>query len=442
MSARKISFYTAVSVVIANMIGTGVFTSLGFQLFDIQSVFGIILLWVVGGIIALCGALSYGELASAMPRSGGEYHYLSKLLHPFVGFLSGWVSVTVGFSVPVALSAMALGKYVNEVYPTLNPAMLGCSVVILITLVHSFNLKNSAKFQNIFTVLKVLLILFFIVAGFTINTSQPISILPINSLIPSESWKSIFSPAFAVSLIYVSYAYSGWNASAYMASDIENPRINIPKSLFWGTLVVMILYVLLNFIFLYTAPINELKGQVEVGYISAVHIFGTKIGNLMGMLIAFLLVSSISSMVFAGPRVAQVMGEDLTQLSFLSKKNKNGIPVVATIIQSAITILLILTSTFDKVLVYIGFTLGLFTFLTVFSLFVMRIKKRELSGIYKTFAYPITPIIFLLLTGWTLFFTMQGHVKESLFGLATVLVGGIVYFIKKNESQNEEKKVR
>ncbi|HVA97779.1 MAG TPA: amino acid permease [Bacteroidia bacterium] len=430
MSIRKISFYTAVSVVIANMIGTGVFTSLGFQLKDIQSVFAITMLWVVGGIIALCGALSYGELASAMPRSGGEYQYLSKILHPFVGFLSGWVSVTVGFSAPVALSAMALGKYVHEVYPLLNEKILGCSVVILITLVHSFNLKNSAKFQNIFTVLKVVLIVVFITAGFFAGNTLHISVLPINSLIPSESWKSIFSPAFAVSLIYVSYAYSGWNASAYMSNDIENPRINVPKSLFWGTAVVMILYVLLNYIFLYTAPIKELQGQVEVGYISAIHIFGTQIGNLVDMLIALLLVSSVSSMVFAGPRVSQVMGEDLPQLSFLSKKNKNGIPVIATLLQSAITILLILTSTFGTVLLYLGFTLSLFTFLTVFSLFVMRIKKREISGIYKTFAYPITPIIFLLLTAWTLFFTMKNNFEESILGLLTVVVGGVVYFIK------------
>jgi len=431
MTIRKITLYTAVSVVIANMVGTGVFTSLGFQLFDIQSAFSIMMLWFVGGLIALCGALSYGELASAMPRSGGEYHYLSVLMHPLVGFLSGWISVIVGFAAPVALSAMALGKYVNKVYPGIDPEILGCAVVVVLTLIHSFSLKGSAKFQNTSTIIKIVLIAIFICAGLLLGAHQNISILPANSPIKSESWKTIFSSSFAVSLIYVSYAYSGWNASAYMANDIEKPTVNIPKSLLIGTLVVMALYILLNYVFLYTAPISELKGQVEVGYIAGIHIFGNSMGNLMGLMIALLLVSSVSSMVLAGPRISKVIGEDLPPLTFLSKTNANGIPVLATVIQSSITIILILTSTFEKVLLYLGFTLNLFTFLTVISLFIMRMRRPELSGPYKTFGYPITPLIFLLLSGWTLSFTMGEHPTESLYGLATILAGSIIYFIGK-----------
>jgi APA family basic amino acid/polyamine antiporter len=413
------------------MIGTGVFTSLGFQLGGIQSVFAIMMLWFLGGIIALCGALSYGELASAMPRSGGEYHYLSVILHPLLGFLSGWVSVTVGFAAPVALSAMALGKYVNRVYPNVDPVMLASIVVIVIAILHSFTLKGSARFQNIATVVKISLIVFFIGAGLMVTIPQHISILPAESPNSSESWKAIFGSSFAVSLIYVSYAYSGWNASAYIANDVDNPRSNIPKSLFIGTLIVMLLYVLLNYVFLYTAPISELKGQVEVGYVSGMHIFGAKAGNVMGMLIALLLVSSVSSMVFAGPRVAQVMGEDLAPLKFLSGTNKNGIPVIAILMQTAITLLLIFTSTFEKVLLYTGFTLSLFTFLTVLSLFVMRIKANNKSATYKTFGYPITPLVFLILSGWTLYHTMHDQLTESLYGLGTILAGSIIYFIKK-----------
>ncbi len=183
------------------MIGTGVFTSLGFQLGGIQSVFAIMMLWFLGGIIALCGALSYGELASAMPRSGGEYHYLSVILHPLIGFLSGWVSVTVGFAAPVALSAMALGKYVNRVYPNVDPVMLASIVVIVIAILHSFTLKGSARFQNIATVVKISLIFFFTGAGLMITIPQHISILPAESPNPSESWKAIFGSSFAVSLI-------------------------------------------------------------------------------------------------------------------------------------------------------------------------------------------------------------------------------------------------
>lgn len=436
MTAKKITLYTAISVVIANMIGTGVFTSLGFQLAGIQSVFAIIMLWLVGGLVALCGALSYGELASAMPRSGGEYHYLSVLLHPFVGFLSGWISVTVGFAAPVALSAMALGIYTNKVFASVNPVMLACVVVLIATALHSFSLKGSAWFQDVSTIVKILLILVFIIAGFIIGTHQSISVLPATSAVKSESWTSIFSSSFAVSLIYVSYAYSGWNASAYMASDIENPRKNVPKSLITGTLVVMVLYIVLNFIFLYSAPINEMKGQVDVGYISGLHVFGQKGGNIISIMIALLMVSSVSSMVFAGPRVSKVMGEDLVPLRFLSNTNKYDVPVIATMIQSAITIVLICTASFEKVLLYIGFTLNLFTFLTVLSLFVMRMTRKDLQGTYRTFGYPLTPLIFLILSGWTMFYLVKEQTTESLYGFATIFAGSIIYFIgKKNEQK-------
>jgi len=438
MQGRKIQVFTATLIVISGMIGTGVFTSLGFQLMDVHTGFGILMLWLVGGIIALCGAFSYGELASAMPRSGGEYTYLSKIFHPFAGFLSGWVSATVAFAAPTALSAMALGTYVSKVFPSVNTKLLAASVIVLITFIHSFNLRQSSLFQNIFTILEIALILFFIVAGFMIGTPQLISLLPQQSSIPGEGWTSIFSSSFAVSLIYVSYAYSGWNTATYMAGDIENPRRNVPMSLFYGTLIVMVLYLLLNYIFLYSAPTKELQGQVEVGLISAIHIFGIKIGNLMGMMIALLLIASISSFVLAGPRIAKVMGEDLPQLSFLSVTNKNGIPYVAIIVQSAISLLLILTGSFGKVLLYIGFTLSLSTFFTVLGLFVLRYRNKEKTDGYKTFGYPVTPIIFLALTGWMLYFTVRNSPKESLFGLATILTGGIIYFIKKPISPSHE----
>jgi len=442
MQKGKINVFTATLVVISGMIGTGVFTSLGFQLMGVHSSFGILMLWLIGGIIALCGAFSYGELASAMPRSGGEYTYLSKIFHPFAGFLSGWVSATVAFAAPTALSAIALGTYVSKVYPGINPQLLAISVILLITVIHSFNLRQSSRFQNIFTLLEILLILFFIASGFMMGSPQAVPLLPNESSLPGEGWSSIFSSSFAVSLIYVSYAYSGWNTSTYMASDIENPRRNVPRSLFYGTIIVMVLYILLNYIFLYSAPAKELQGQVEVGLISAIHIFGVKTGNLMGMMIALLLVASISSFILAGPRIAKVMGEDLSQLSFLSITNKNGIPYIAIAIQSLISLMLILSGSFDKVLLYIGFTLSLSTFFTVAGLFVLRYRNKNKTDGYKTFGYPVTPIIFLALTGWMLYHTMKNSPKESLLGLATILAGGIIYFIKKPTKNPHENPIQ
>lgn len=434
MSNRTLGFLTAVSIVIANMIGTGVFTSLGFQVASIQSIFALICLWVFGGIIALCGALTYGELASRMPVSGGEYQYLTRVFHPVVGFLSGWTSATAGFAAPVALAAMALGTYFTRVTGFSSPAVIAIAIVILLTVLHVSDRQLGARVQNVFTSFKVLLIIGFVGAGLIYDSGDPISVLPEISADPNSSWTAIFTSGFAVSLVYVSYAYSGWNASTYIAGEIKDPHKNLPRSLFQGTLVVTLLYVLLNYVFLKTVPLQELSGKLEVGYLSAEKIFGVSGGRIMGSLITILLVSSVSSMIFAGPRVAHAMGNDLKALSFLSVTNKKGVPVSAILLQSAITVILILTGSFEQVLTYVGFTLNLFTFLTVASIFVVRIKDRgEYQG-YKTWGYPFTPLLFLALSAWSLFFIITDRPTESLMGLITILAGLPVYFLssKKN----------
>jgi APA family basic amino acid/polyamine antiporter len=275
--------------------------------------------------------------------------------------------------------------------------------------------------------LKVLLILVFIACGFLITPHlQNLTFLP-----SAGDWQQVLSPAFAVSLIYVTYAYSGWNASSYVAGEIKNPSRLLPVSLFSGTLLVTILYVLLNYTFLITAPASEMAGQVDVGYISAFHIFGQTGGDIMGMLISFLLISSISSMVFVGPRVSQVMGEDYKLLGFLSMKNRKGIPLYAILLQSAISFVMILTGSFEAVLTYTGFTLNLFTFLAVAGVIVHRIRFPEATRPYKTFGYPVVPFIFLIIMGWTLFFLITEKTTESLAGFATVAGGLIIYFADK-----------
>ncbi|UZR92635.1 APC family permease [Chondrinema litorale] len=423
MKSKKISLYTATSIVVANMIGTGVFTSLGYQVIDIKSVFPLLILWVVGGITALCGALTYGELAASLPRSGGEYNFLREIYHPSIGFVSGWVSATVGFAAPTALAAMALGKYAESVLPQLNATYLAAIVVIGLTILHASNKNFGSKFQNLFTTVKVILIFLFIGAGFFIEIPQSITILP-----QPGDFEILLSPAFAISLIYVSYAYTGWNAAAYITSEMENPKKNVPLALFQGTLLVMVLYVLLNFIFLYTASMSSLEGQIEIGYISAIQVFGETGGKLMGITISLLLISTVSAMVFAGPRVMQVMGEDISFFSFLSK-TKNDIPRNAIIFQSVLTLLFIFSSSFDQALTFAGFTLSLNTFLTVAGVFVLRIKKPALARPFKVPGYPITPLIFLILVGWTLIFILRDKLTESLVGLATVFAGFIIYFL-------------
>lgn len=422
-SVYKIGFYTGVAIVVANMVGTGVFTSLGFQVQGIPSGFALLMLWLVGGVIALCGALCYGELAAALPRSGGEYHYLSRIYHPAVGFLSGWVSATVGFAAPTALAAIALGRYAASVWPAVHANALSLAVVLAITAVHLISSRAGSRFQVVVTVLKVALLALFIVSGL-LAEPQPLPFTP-----GATDWQLLFSPGFAVSLIYVSYAYSGWNAAVYMAGEVEQPQRNLPRILLTGTALVALLYVALNYVFLRTTPLNVLSGQLEIGFLSANQIFGVAVGQLMGAVIAALLVSTVSSMIFAGPRIIQTMGEDLPALRWLSRRSRRGLPVRATLFQSLLTLLFIISGTFEDVLIYAGFVLNLFTFLTVLGLFVLRFRQPELPRPYRTWGYPLTPLLFLALNGWTLVFLLRDKTMESLLGLSTVLAGLVVYAI-------------
>lgn len=423
---NKVGFYTAAAIVIANMIGTGVFTSLGFQILELKSVFALLFLWIVGGLIALCGALTYGELASAIPRSGGEYHFLSKLYHPLAGFIAGWISLLVGFSAPVALACMALASYFESLSGFQNRVMLAAVIVIVISAVHSFNIRIGSRFQKIVTLLKIVLILFFVFAGLSVADHQSLSLMP-----AAEDWRQVFSPAFAVSLIYVSYSFSGWNAAVYVTDEIDSPERNIPRSLMSGTLVVTLLYFLLNLVFIYTSPLMELEGKVEVGFISAVHIFGESGGKVMAGLIVMLLVSTISAMVWIGPRVTVVIGEDYSLFGVLSKRNKMQVPVVAIWFQAIITLILIVTSTFEKVLVYSGFILNFFTLMSVAGIFILRLKKNILPGPVRTPGYPVTPVIFIILSLWTLIYLVMDRPLESLTGLLTIFAGVILYFVSR-----------
>ncbi|WP_375419158.1 APC family permease [uncultured Hymenobacter sp.] len=420
----RISPLTGTAIVIANMVGTGVFTSLGFQVLTIQSGFALLMLWGVGGLIALCGAVSYAELAAALPRSGGEYHYLSRIYHPALGFLSGWVSATVGFAAPTALAALALGKYAQSVWPALNATALSVIVVGVLTLVHGTSSRVGSRLQVVVTALKVAVLVVFIGAGLLAGPAQPLRFAP-----DAAGWQAVLSPAFAVSLVYVSYAYSGWNAAVYVTGEISDPQRNVSRILLSGTAVVLILYVGLNYVFLRATPLAELKGQLEVGYVAANSLFGPAVGRLMGAVIAALLVSTISSMIFAGPRIVQTMGEDLPALRWLALRSRAGLPVRALALQTGLTLLFILKQDFSAVMVYAGFILNLFTFLTVSGVFVLRWRQPELPRSYRAWGYPFTPLLFLGLSGWTLLFILRDKPTESLYGLATLLGGLLVYLL-------------
>jgi APA family basic amino acid/polyamine antiporter len=435
MPAGKFRYTTVTAVVIANMIGTGVFTSLGFQLLDIRSGFVLLMLWAVGGLAAVCGAMTYAELGAAMPRSGGEYNFLTRIYHPAAGFVSGWVSATIGFAGPTALAAMTFGAYATSIVPGGSSdwleKLLAAGLVIGVTLIHASSRRNSGGLQLIFTILKVgIIVAFCIIALVLIDTPQPVTFMPIVG-----DGALLTSGTFAVALIYVSFAYTGWNAATYLSSELEQPQRTLPWILMGGTSVVTILYVSLNFVFLYSAPMDAMVGQVEVGYIAAEAAFGDLGGRFTGLVFAMLLVSTVSAMTLAGPRVIQVIGEDFPALKPLAKTNEDGIPSTAIFLQSTLALLFIFSSTFESILVFAGFTLALNSFATVLGIFVLRWQQPDLPRPYRTFLYPLPPLIYLALTGWTLGFVLVSRPAEGLFGIGIIAAGLFFYFLSFNKSR-------
>ncbi len=336
--------------------------------------------------------------------------------------MAGWTSATVGFAAPVALAAMAFGNYFKGLSP-ISPIFSSLTIVWIISLFHLRDLKSGSAFQNVWTLLKILLLIGFIVAGFCFGRAQGVSFLPSSSDI-----NHIVSAPFAISLVYVMYSYSGWNASTYISGEILEPQRNIPRSLFVGTLLVTILYVAINAAFLYTTPMAKLSGQLEVGLIAGNAVFGSIGTRVVAALICLGLVSSISSMAWIGPRVTMAMGEDFLGLSVFARKTRSGIPVVAISVQLAVTTLLLLTSTFEMVLIYIQLCLMLCSFLTVLGVIVLRFTQPELVRPYRTWGYPFTPLLFLSVSLFMMFYILKQHPLESTLGLGLMLLGVVVYF--------------
>ncbi|MDF1849563.1 MAG: amino acid permease [Verrucomicrobiales bacterium] len=421
--ASKVGLLTATAIVIASMVGTGVFGSLGFQVAGIPSGFPILLLWFIGGVLSFCGAVCYAELASIFPKSGGEYHLLSKTWSPFLGFLAGWLSVTVGFAAPIALNATLMGTYLGRIFDT-SSLFFSLPVVVLVTLIHFGKISWIGRFQEWFTYGKVGLILLLGILAFALGTRQPVSFLP-----KEGDLDLITSSSFAISLVYVLYAYTGWNAATYMMDEVERPERNVPLALLIGTLAVMALYLFVNASFLYSTPIEKMKGEAEVGLVAAESFLGPRGSTAMGILISFGLISSISSMVWAGPRVSAAMGRDHSHFRLLSRVNRNGVPAIAILIQSLIVIALLLSATFEELINYVQALLTISSLMVVLGVFYLRIKRPDIPRPFRAWGYPITPALFALVSGYVLWFQITEKTTEFLWGLATLAVGAVIYFI-------------
>lgn len=428
----KIGWKSAMALVLANMIGTGAFTTLGIQLKYLQNGWAVLALWALGGLLSLFGAFSYAELAVRLPQSGGETHFLSVIYHPFIGFLSGWVSLSVGFAAAVALSAMAVGQYMAflTAWP---PVMTAFAAIVLFSLAHSCSLKHSSHLQNGLSVLKLLLVLLLVLAGLWISPNDSVPLVDWAPSGLSESW----SPAAAVALMAVFYAYSGWNAAAYIVEEIEEPNKNLPRALIVGTLLVSLLFILLQYAFLRQAGVAALVGQIEVGKIAATAMFGARWGELISTLIGILLLAGISAMIWVGPRVVQAMGSSHELWRLFGKIAKNGLPLRAIWLQAGLSIFLVFTASFERVLLYSGFVLQLFTFLAVLGLIKIRQNDQTYQG-WRSPLYPWAQFIFLGFSLWSMGYLLLNQPLESLLGLFNVGSGAAAYLldVKKKAGEN------
>lgn len=412
-AAQKISLFTAISVVVANMIGTGVFTSIGFQLNSVQNSISIMLIWIGAGIVALCGAFSYAELGSYYPESGGDYVFLSRTYHERLGYLSAWAGLTIGFSAPVALAAIAFVRYLAP-FGLPQQSWIAVLLIALVSLMHSFTLRHSSGMQNLSTFIKIIFITVLIAIG--LNTPPQ----PLNAINLSNSWRTeLLTTGMAVSMIFATYAYTGWNAAAYITDEINNPRRNLPVALIASTLLIIVLYCLFQWVLLNHASTDALQGREDVSYIAFRNILGDGGARWVGFFIAWQLIATISSYLWVGPRVTRAMAAKHHFWQQLSVSNQAGIPVRATWLHACISSVLVLTGSFEQILLYAGFVLQLMSALTVSSsLFI-----RPAPGHFKTPLKPLPQIIFLLFSAWVLIYTAISRPLESAAGAGMVLVG-------------------
>lgn len=438
---REVGLGSATILVIANMIGTGIFTTSGFIMDAIHSPLAMLLCWFFGGILALSGALCYGELGAMFPKAGGEYIFLRESIGRFMGFLSGWISLIVGFSAPIAAASIAFASYFFRGWPqntwerpdapffemgifSISPlTMLAVGVIILFSLIHCYSLYFGSRVQNILTVFKLGVILLLIGAGLGLGNG---SMDHFSSGLLSGG---VLSQNFAISLIFISFAYSGWNAAAYLGAEIKDPARNIPLALFWGTLAVIALYLLLNVVYIYALSGDEMKGVVEVGAKSALALFGPPIGHVFSLAVTVCLLSVISAMIMTGPRVYYAMAKDGSFFYWFGKvTGAHHTPGPSILLQAAIAVFMVITSSFDKLLLYIGFMLSLFAMFTVVGMILLRIKRPSSERPYRTFGYPLTPILFSLGNLWIIVFSIKGNPLILLYGGGTILIGVLVFF--------------
>ena len=425
----KVTLFGAIALVVANMVGTGVFTTLGFQVASIENNWSIVFLWILGGILALCGAISYNELVKNFPNSVGEMTFLTELYHPAIGFGAGLLTSLFGFSAPIALSSLAFGKYL---LPAFFPAdalawyivpLTATMLVLANGIIHSISLQFGSRVLSIATLFKMVLI-FGVCVGLLLNANNTFMLSSVSFV------SSTFSASFGVSLIYVKYAYSGWNAAVYVSEETNQPSKTVPKALLIGTSIVTVFYVLFNAAMLWTVPRELLIDNVNVASIAVQYVFGNIGSVFVACLISFGLISSVSSMVMISPRILRKTSAIIPLFSTITSK-EGSTPIKEIWFTVAIAISLIWSGSFESILLYMGIIIQFFSLLCIIGVFILYISKSKMTEIPL---FPIPPLLYLAIASFTLYSLAASKSLEVIVSLViTFLSFGLYFIVKKNK---------
>ncbi len=430
---RNLGIIFATAIVVANMIGTGILTTSGIMAENLPNAIWVIGCWFLGGMIALSGALCYSELATRMPEEGGEYVYLKKIYHPSLGFLTGWTSFFIGFSAPIAASALSFVEYLfaglniqnGSAFPDL--ILVKKSIAILVILIfisiHYMGLRVGAVVQNVLTIIKVILIGGLAIVGYVLGGGGGGIQL---SLVSPDMGMGI-----GVAMMLVMFSYSGWNASSYIAGELKNPAKTLPVSLVLGTSIVIVLYLSLNVFIFHSLPYEEVKGTIAVVEAASARAFGAWMGDILGIIISIALLSSLSAFILLGPRVYFAMARDGMFFSFAAKVHpKYKVPGHSIMIQGGIAIVMVLVGSFEQLLIYIGFALNIFPWLAILGIFYARRRGIGNDSVVKVWGYPFVPLFYLLSSLLLMIITYVYRPFESTAAIITILIGVPIYFIR------------
>ncbi len=419
--SRRLGLAGASALVVANMVGAGVFTTSGFALADLGDAAWVLLAWLVGGGVALCGALAYGGIAQRIPRSGGEYTFLTRL-HPGLGFAAGWVSLWAGFTGPIAVSALALEVYLGAALGVAAPPGWTATAAIAVALVlHTVRTETGTTSLGAVVLLKLVALAAFLFWASGALDASRVEVLPA---------RAFDLGAFAVTLVWISFSYSGWNGAVYLAGEIRAPERTLRPALWIPTLGVALLYVALNAVMLWAAPAEQLAGQAEVGAIAAGALGGETARRWVSAVVCLALFSSVSVMVLSGPRVVAVMARD----GFLPTALARGMasPRAALLAQAIAATALVWISTLRSLIGSLGFMLGISAAATVASAAYLR--HREGGQSVPIPGYPWTPALFIGFTVGSTAFLVVRAPGDAAIGLVLLATGLPIYLWRTRQS--------